>query len=93
MAAYWGNSGSLGAYNIFLGISIRLSTFFSILGFCSGNFFLIAPFPYHCLLLSFPGKMSLYLNTGGNYASIYLDNWQTLNEMYSDNIASHIYLK
>ena len=37
---------------MFLSIS-NLSIEFSYLGFWSGNFFLIVPFPDHCLLVSF----------------------------------------
>ena len=52
MATYWANSCSFGlryvSWNKYLIVS-----FFSHLGFWSGNLFLIAPFPDLCLLVPF----------------------------------------
>ena len=49
MATYWENSCSFGLQNVSL-VSVPDCWFsFSHLCFCSGNFFLIAPFPDFCL--------------------------------------------
>ena len=52
MAAYWEITAHL-AYDIFFKYKYLVVNLvnFSHLGFWSGNFFLIAPFPDHCLLV------------------------------------------
>ena len=46
-----GNGRSLGLQNVFLVQVSNCQFSFSHFGFWSGNFFLIAPFPGHCLLV------------------------------------------
>ena len=53
MATYWENSGSFGLRYVSWYKCLIVSLFFSHLGFCSGNLFLIAPFPDLCLLVPF----------------------------------------
>ena len=55
MAAYWEIAAHrLGLQCVFLvQVSNCQFSFFSHFGFWSGNFFLIAPFPDHCLLVPF----------------------------------------
>ena len=53
MAAYWGIAAH-SAYDMFSGYKyLSVINFFPPLGLWSGNFFLIAPFPDHCLLVPF----------------------------------------
>ena len=53
MATYWENSCSFGLRYVSFYKCLIVSLFFSHLGFWSGNFFLIAPFPDLCLLVPF----------------------------------------
>ena len=48
MATYWKNGCPFGLQYVSTRLLIK---FFLHLGFCCGHFFLIAPFPDHCLLL------------------------------------------
>ena len=54
MAAYWGIAAHSAYYmfSLYKYLSVFL-VFFPSLGLWSGNFFLIAPFPDHCLLVPF----------------------------------------
>ena len=51
MATYWENSCSFGLRFVSWYMYLIVSLFFSLLGFWSGNLFLIAPFPDLCLLV------------------------------------------
>ena len=53
MATYWENSCSFGLRYVSWYKCLIVSLVFSHLGFWSGNLFLIAPFPDHCLLVPF----------------------------------------
>ena len=53
MATYWENSCSFGLRYVSWYKYLIVSLFFSHLGFWSGNLFLIAPFPYLCLLVPY----------------------------------------
>ena len=53
MATYWENSCSFGLRYVSWYKYLIVSLVFSHLGFCSGNLFLIAPFPDLCLLVPF----------------------------------------
>ena len=60
MAAYL-EIAAHSAYNIFsLFRCLIVNLVFSHFGFWSGNFFLIAPFPDHCLLVPFCAKIRKY---------------------------------
>ena len=64
MAAYWEIAAHL-AYDIYSKYKrLIVNSVFSQLGFWSGNFFLIASFPDHCLLVHFPFKWKLYTYEG-----------------------------
>ena len=54
MTAYWGIA-AYSAYDMFSWYKYlsAIFSFFAPLGLLSGNFFLIAPFPDHCLLVPF----------------------------------------
>ena len=53
MSAYW-EIATDSVNDMFLSTNNFFSNcFFSYLGYWSGNFFMIAPFPDHCLLLPF----------------------------------------
>ena len=53
MATCW-ETAAHSAYDMFSKYKyLIVNLVFSHLGFWSGNFFLIDPFPYHCLLVSF----------------------------------------
>ena len=59
MAGYW-EKAAHSAYNMFSKYKyLIVNLVFSYLGFWSGNIFLIAPFPDHCLLVPFPTFVSL----------------------------------
>ena len=64
MATYWENSCSFGLRYVSWYKYLIVSLFFSHLGFWSGNFFLIAPFPDLCLLVPFYGIPTLALGLG-----------------------------
>ena len=53
MATYWENSCSFGLRYVSWYKCLIVGLVFSHLGFWSGNLFLIAPFPDHCLLVPF----------------------------------------
>ena len=53
MATYWENSCSFGLRCVSWYKCLIVSLVFSLLGFWSGNLFLIAPFPDLCLLVPF----------------------------------------
>ena len=53
MATYWENSCSFGLRYVSWYECLIVSLVFSLLGFWSGNLFLIAPFPDLCLLVPF----------------------------------------
>ena len=61
MAAYW-EIAAHSAYNMILVQVSNCQFSFSHFGFWSGNFFLTAPFPDHCLLVPFLAR--LYESTG-----------------------------
>ena len=54
MATYWENSCSFGLRYVSWYKYLIVSLVFSHLAFWSGNLFLIAPFPYLCLLVPLP---------------------------------------
>ena len=53
MATYWENSCSFGLRYVSWYKYLIVNLVFSHLGFWSGNLFLVAPFPDHCLLVPF----------------------------------------
>ena len=62
MAAYWKIAVN-SAYNIFAQYKyLIVNLVFSHFGFWSGNFFLIAPLPDHCLLVPFYAKILKDIN-------------------------------
>ena len=56
MAAYWGIAAHSANYMFSLYKYLSVFLVFSPLGLWSGNFFLITPFPDHCLLVPFNAR-------------------------------------
>ena len=71
MAAYWENSCSFGLRCVSWYKCLIVNLVFSHLGFCSGDFFLIAPFPDLCLLVPFDmySELVQYMHSVVHYFS------------------------
>ena len=68
MAAYWEIAAHL-AYDIFPWFKyLSVNLVFHTLGFWSGHFFLIAPFPDHCLLVPSHTKEKLNKSMVGRFS-------------------------
>ena len=67
MATYWEIAAHL-AYDMFYKYKyLIVNLIFSHLGFWSGNFILIAPFPDHCLLVPFFVVYRTMVNCSGHF--------------------------
>ena len=65
MAAYWEIAAHLVYDTLSKYEGLIVNSVISHLGFWSGNFFLIAPFPDHCLLVHFPYINENFIHTNG----------------------------
>ena len=62
MTADWGIAAHSAYYVFLVYVTMCHFSFFPLLGLLSGNIFLIAPFPDHCLLVPFYIKQTKFNN-------------------------------